>query len=212
MSNKQAILVWDMPTRVFHWLLVISFTGAWFTSESERFQMFHYAFGYSAVALILFRLVWGFIGTKYARFSQFVRGPNSIIKHFKGVLRKHEEETPGHNPAGGMVMIGLMIIILLIGITGYLSIKELLGDLMSEFHEAIASLAVALVIVHIAAAVIMSMMQKENLVRAMITGRKLGKSEQSIRFPHYFVGVLLLLAWAGSFYMVVSGALPSLTQ
>ncbi|QWD59785.1 cytochrome b/b6 domain-containing protein [Polynucleobacter sp. MWH-UH35A] len=212
MTNKQTILVWDMPTRVFHWLLVISFAGAWFTSESERLQMIHYAFGYSAVALVLFRLVWGFIGTKYARFSQFVRGPKEMVEHAKGLLSGHQHVSPGHNPVGGIVMVGLMLLILLIGLTGYWGVKEFLGDFMSEAHEAVASLTLGLVIIHIAAAVIMSLLQKENLVQAMLNGKKQGLPEQSIKFPQYLIGGMLALGCLYFFYLVVSGSLPALTQ
>lgn len=212
MSEKQVILVWDVPTRVFHWLLVLCFAGAWLTSESERLQMIHYAFGYSAVALVLFRLVWGFVGTKYARFTQFLRGPNEMAGHIKSVLSSHQHSSPGHNPVGGIVMVGLMLIILLIGLTGYWSVKEFLGDFMSEAHEAIASLALGLVIIHIAAAVIMSLLQKENLIRAMVNGKKQGLPEQAIRFPQYLIGFLLALGWMYFFYLVVSGSLPALTQ
>ena len=212
MSEKQAILVWDVPTRVFHWLLVLCFAGAWLTSESERLQMIHYAFGYSAVALVLFRLVWGFVGTKYARFTQFLRGPNEMAGHIKSVLSSHQHSSPGHNPVGGIVMVGLMLIILWIGLTGYWSVKEFLGDFMSEAHEAIASIALGLAILHIAAAVIMSLLQKENLIRAMVNGKKQGLPEQAIRFPQYLIGFLLALGWMYFFYLVVSGSLPALTQ
>lgn len=212
MSNKQTILVWDVPTRIFHWLLVICFTGAWLTSESERLQMIHYAFGYSACALVVFRLVWGLVGTKYARFTQFIKGPKEIIDHFKAMLSGHQHATPGHNPAGGIVMLGLMAIVLLIGLTGYWSVKEFLGNWMNEAHEAIASLALALVFIHIAAAVLMSFLQKENLIKAMVTGKKLGESDQAIRFPQYLIGLFLILSWIYFFYMVVSGAMPGLTQ
>lgn len=212
MSEKQAILVWDVPTRVFHWLLVLCFAGAWLTSESERLQMIHYAFGYSAVALVLFRLVWGFVGTKYARFTQFLRGPNEMAGHIKSVLSSHQHSSPGHNPVGGIVMVGLMLIILLIGLTGYWSVKEFLGDFMSEAHEAIASIALGLAILHIAAAVIMSLLQKENLIRAMVNGKKQGLPEQAIRFPQYLIGFLLALGWVYFFYLVVSGSLSVLTQ
>ena len=211
MSNKQSILVWDFPTRVFHWLLVVCFAGAWLTSESERLQMIHYAFGYSACALVIFRLVWGLIGTRYARFTQFIKGPNQIFIHFKDALSGNHA-TVGHNPAGGLVMIALMLIILLIGLTGYWSVKEFLGDLMSGAHEAIASLALALVVIHIAAAIIMSFLQKENLVRAMIDGKKQGLPEQAIRFPQYLIGLLLILGWGYIFYLIVSGSMPTLTQ
>lgn len=212
MNVKQDILVWDIPTRIFHWLLVLCFAGAWLTSESERLQMIHYAFGYSACALVLFRLVWGLVGTKYARFTQFVKGPQEMLGHFKHVMKGNQDTSPGHNPVGGIVMVGLMLLILLICFTGFLSVKEFLGGFMSEAHEAIASLALALVFVHIAAAVIMSLLQRENLVKAMVNGKKRGLSEQAIRFPQYTVGLLLLMGWGTFFYLVLTGALPSLTQ
>ncbi|CAM3756619.1 cytochrome b/b6 domain-containing protein [Polynucleobacter antarcticus] len=212
MNNKQSILVWDAPTRVFHWLLVICFSGAWLTSESERLQMIHYAFGYSACALVLFRIVWGVIGTRYARFSQFIKGPKDMIGHLKVLLSGHQHDTPGHNPVGGMVMVGLMFLILLIGLTGYLSVKEFLGDFMSGAHEAISSLALAFVIIHVVAAVMMSLLQKENLVRAMVSGKKQGFPEQAIHFPQYLIGLILVLGWGYLFYLIVSGAAPSLTQ
>jgi hypothetical protein len=83
---------------------------------------------------------------------------------------------------------------------------------MSEAHEVLASFALALVIIHIVSAVLMSILQKENLVRAMVTGKKQGLPEQAIRFPQYFIGLLLVLGWAYCFYAVLSGALPGLTQ
>ena len=105
-----------------------------------------------------------------------------------------------------------MLIILLIGLTGYWSVKEFLGDFMSGAHETIASLALALVVIHIAAAIIMSLLQKENLVRAMIDGKKQGLAEQAIRFPQYLIGILLMLGWGYIFYLIVSGSMPALTQ
>jgi cytochrome b len=212
MSDKQSILVWDIPTRIFHWLLVICFAGAWLTSESERLQMIHYAFGYLACALVLFRLIWGVVGTRYARFAQFLKGPAEMMKHAKGLLSSHSHRTVGHNSVGGIVMVGLMLFILLIGLTGYFSVKEFLGDLMGEAHEAIASLALAVVVIHITAAIIMSVLQKENLVKAMVTGKKRGLPEQAIRFPQYLIGILLILGSSYCFYMILTGAVPSLTQ
>ena len=109
-------------------------------------------------------------------------------------------------------MLGLMMIILLIAFTGYLSVKEFLGDFMSEAHEAIASLALALVVIHIAAAVIMSLLQKENLIRAMVTGKKSGFPEQGIRYPQYLIGAVVFLGALYFFYLILSGALPAFTQ
>ena len=211
-DRKEAILVWDFPIRVFHWLLVISFTGAWLTSESEAQQLIHYAFGYSACAIILFRIVWGVVGTRYARFTQFIKGPAATWQHIKSLLVGKQPPGLGHNPAGALVMISLMILILLIGLTGYGIVKDVLGELMSGAHEAISNLALGFVFIHIAAAIIMSFLQKENLVRSMITGIKQGSPEQAIRYPMVFVGIGLAVGYMYCFYLVVSGSLPGLTQ
>lgn len=209
---RQAIMVWDMPVRVFHWLLVICFAGAWLSSESERFAMIHYAFGYTACLLVLIRLVWGAIGTRYARFSQFLKSPRVVLEHFMAMLRGHPHHDVGHNPAGGLVMFALMLLILLIGLSGYLSVKEFLGNFVSEVHEVVASLVLGLVIVHIIAAVGMSVIERQNLVRSMVTGKKKGMPEQGIRYPQYLLGSLIFLGALYFFYLTLSGSLPSLTQ
>ena len=211
-NQKQSVLVWDMPIRIFHWLLAISFAGAWLTSESEAQQMIHYAFGYSACILVLFRIIWGIVGTRYARFSQFIKGPAETIHHIKSLMTCSEHSGLGHNPAGALVMISLMILILLIGLTGYWSIKEFLGDVMSEAHETIANITLVVVVIHVAAAIIMSFLQKENLVKSMLSGKKEGTSDQAIRYPMYLLGALLAIAWAYSFYLIVGGSLSALTQ
>ena len=209
---RQSIMVWDMPVRVFHWLLVICFAGAWLTSESERLAMIHYAFGYTAGLLVLIRLVWGVIGTRYARFSQFLKSPKAVIEHFMAMLRGRPHHDVGHNPAGGLVMFALMLLILLIGFTGYLTVKEFFGNFASEIHEAVASLVLGLVIVHIIAAIGMSVIEKQNLVRSMVTGKKKGFPEQGIRYPQYLIGALIFLGTIYFFYLTISGGLPSLTQ
>ncbi|MFZ4380207.1 MAG: cytochrome b/b6 domain-containing protein [Polynucleobacter sp.] len=211
-NPKKSVLVWDFPVRVFHWLLVVSFAGAWLSSESEAQQMIHYAFGYTAVALVLFRVVWGIVGTRYARFSQFIKGPTETIHHLKALLTGNQHPGLGHNPAGALAMLSLMILIVLIGLTGYWSVKEFLGDFMSGAHETVANLALVVVVIHIAAAIIMSFMQKENLVRSMFTGNKQGSPDQAIRHPMYLVGIGLAVVWGYIFYLVVTGSLPALTQ
>jgi len=209
---RHAIMVWDMPVRIFHWLLVICFAGAWLSSESERWAMIHYAFGYTACLLVLIRMVWGLIGTRYARFSQFIKGTKAVLEHFMAMLRGHPHHTVGHNPAGGLVMFALMLLILLIGLTGYLSVKEFLGNFVSEAHEVFSSLALGLVIIHVIAAIGMSLIERQNLVRSMVNGKKQGMPEQGIRYPQYLIGALIFLGALYFFYLTLSGGLPSLTQ
>jgi cytochrome b len=205
-------MVWDMPVRVFHWLLVICFAGAWLSSESERWALIHYAFGYTACLLVLIRLVWGVIGTRYARFSQFLKSPKAVIGHFMAMLRGHPHHDVGHNPAGGLVMFALMLLILLIGLTGYLSVKEFFGDFASEAHEVVANLVLGLVILHIIAAIGMSLIERQNLVRSMVNGKKQGMPEQGIRYPQYLIGSLIFLGVLYFFYLILSGGMTSLTQ
>lgn len=211
-NSDSTILVWDVPVRVFHWALVISFFGAWFTAEGDGLLMMHYAFGYSACALVIFRIVWGLIGTKYSRFTQFIKGPEKIKTHLKEMFTLKKSDGPGHNPLGALVMIAMMLLILLIGLTGYWSVKGYLGDFMGEVHETVASLVLGLVIIHIAAAIIMSLLHKENLIRSMVNGQKQGNPEQGIRYPMQIIGMCLAIAWVYAFYLVISGALPALTQ
>jgi len=206
------VLVWDLPVRVMHWLLVICFAGAWFTSEGERMAIVHYAFGYTACLLVLIRLVWGVIGTRYARFSQFIKSPHAVLEHFMAMLRGQPHQDIGHNPAGGLVMFALMMLILFIGLTGYLSVKEFWGNFASEVHEGLASLALGLVIVHIIAAIGMSVIERQNLVRSMVDGKKRGFSAQGIRYPQYWIGMLILLVSLYAFYLILSGSLSTLTQ
>jgi cytochrome b len=152
------------------------------------------------------------VGTRYARFTQFIKGPAETWEHIKSLLAGRQSPGPGHNPVGALVMISLIILILLIDLTGYWIVKGVLGELMSGAHEAISNLAMGFVLIHVAAAIIMSLLQKENLVKSMFTGKKQGLPEQAIRYPMYLVGIGLTVAYVYCFYLVVSGALPSLTQ
>jgi cytochrome b len=178
--------------------------------------MLHYAFGYTACALILFRIVWGVIGTRYARFTHFIKGPTDTWHHIKllftGKSSLRFGSNLGHNPAGALAMISLMVLVMLIGITGYWIVKDFYGDFMSDAHETIANIALGVVIIHVIAAVIMSFMQKENLVKAMVTGKKQGTPSQAIRGPLNLVGILLVLGWAYLMFLIYSGAMASLTQ
>jgi cytochrome b len=211
-QQKQSVLVWDLPIRVFHWLLVVSFAGAWLTTESEAQQMIHYAFGYSACGLVLFRIVWGLVGTRYARFNQFIKGTSKTTHHIKSLLNRQQDHELGHNPVGAVAMVLLMALILLLGLTGYWIVKGLFIELVGDAHEIIASMAMAVVTVHVAAAILVSFLKDENLIKSMVTGKKMGTNDQAISSPVSLVGFMLALAWVYTFYLVVSGALPVLTQ
>jgi len=115
-ENTTSVRVWDILVRLFHWSLVISFTIAYFTSEQE--SPWHIYSGYTVAGLVLFRLIWGFIGTRYARFNQFIYSPAKVIEYAQGLIRRHPPYYAGHNPAGGWMIVALLIGLTVITITG----------------------------------------------------------------------------------------------
>jgi cytochrome b len=195
------ILVWDIPTRVFHWLLVGSFAGAFVTAESEMFRDLHVALGYLLLALIGFRVVWGLIGTRYARFRSFVFGPARVLAYLWSLLRGSPQHYLGHNPAGSWVIFALLLLGVVAGATGYATYNEVGGEWLEELHDGAAHAMLALVAVHVAGVVVSSLLHRENLVRAMIDGTKQGEPHQALRHAHWLIGAGLLAGavalWSG---------------
>ncbi|MDX9999005.1 MAG: cytochrome b/b6 domain-containing protein [Phenylobacterium sp.] len=167
-----AIRVWDPMVRVFHWGLVVSFALAWLTAESWE-DLHHFA-GYAAAALIGFRLVWGLAGPRYARFGQFVRRPSEVIGYLRAVARGREPRYLGHNPAGGAMIMMLILVMALTALTGWMYTTDTFwgADWVEETHEAAATAMLGLVALHVAGVVLASLRHKENLALAMLTGRK----------------------------------------
>lgn len=192
--SPQGILVWDLPVRVFHWLLALSFAGAYVTAESERWRLVHVTLGYTVGGLIVFRLLWGLIGTRHARFASFVRGPAAVLRYLRSLLSGQPEHHVGHNPAGALAIVALLALGAVLVFTGWSTYNEVGGDWLEELHEGVANTMLAVVLVHIAAVLLSSRLHHENLVRAMITGRKQGEPTESARRPWRVLGVLLLAA------------------
>ncbi len=202
MSSKiTKILVWDAPTRVFHWSLAVSFLGAFLTAESERLRDIHVVLGYTVFGLIAFRVIWGLIGTRYARFRSFVHGPAAVFAYVKSLLIMRPQHYIGHNPIGGWVIVALLALGLLSGVTGYATYNEIGGEWLEELHEGAANVMLNLVFLHIAGVVVSSWLHRENLVRAMVSGYKQGDTTHSIRRAHWLVGGGLLAGvfgyWTG---------------
>ncbi len=187
-NTPDPIKVWDPLVRLFHWSLVLSFFLAYIT-EDDWINL-HVVAGYAVAMLIGFRLVWGLIGTRYARFTQFIKSPAQVIHYLKKMLQFDVPHYIGHNPAAAAMIISLLVCIIAVSITGMAIIaSEGQGPLagtflagfnaewMEEIHEFIANLTMLLVLLHVAGVFISSMMEGENLVRAMVTGRKKYRSE-----------------------------------
>jgi cytochrome b len=188
------ILVWDAPVRVFHWLLVLCFAGATITAESEHWRFVHVVLGYSVGGLVMFRLLWGLVGTRHARFSAFVRGPRAVARYVGSMLAGQPEHHAGHNPAGAVAIVVLLVLAGVSVATGWASDQQLGGEWLEEMHEGAANLMLAIVGVHLAGVLLGSLQHRENLVRAMFTGRKHGASGEGIARARAAVAALLLLA------------------
>jgi len=195
--SKQSILVWDLPTRIFHWLLAACFVGAFATGDSERWRDIHIMLGYTMLVLITFRVIWGFIGSRYARFGAFTFGPGRVAQYLRSLLSAKPEHHVGHNPAGSWAIYLLLSLTLIAGITGYATLNEFGGEWLEEIHEGAANAMLAVVLAHIAGVIASSLRHRENLVRGMITGRKIGTIAEGIRKPHRMVAAILLAGVIG---------------
>jgi cytochrome b len=180
----EEIEVWDPAVRIFHWSLVGAFSVAYFTEDD--LQLLHINAGYVISVLLLFRLIWGFVGTRHARFSDFIAAPREVMTYLRQAVRFRSPRHLGHNPAGGAMVIALLVslsVAVLSGIALYGSTDfagplagafrgELAADVLESIHELAANATVLLVVVHIGGVLFASLEHGENLIRAMITGRK----------------------------------------
>lgn len=189
-----AIRVWDAPVRVFHWLMVASFAGAWLTAESERWRLVHVTLGYTMAGLVVFRLLWGVIGTRHARFSSWVRGPAAVAAYVKSLLGGKPAHYAGHNPLGAVAIVVMLLLTTVITASGWATYNEVSGHWLEEFHEAAATFMLAVVGLHVAGVAFSSWLHRENLVGAMIHGRKPGTPRDAVRSAWYSVAVMLLAA------------------
>jgi cytochrome b len=179
--------VWDLPTRLFHWLLFLAVVISYASSEEEGWLFaVHTASGYVVALLLLFRLVWGFAGSRHSRFASFVRGPRAVAEYGKQLAHLRPPRFVGHNPLGGWMVIALIAVLGLTVLSGLFSAekegaargilfpliagygKEGLGDI----HEVLGNLVVVLASVHVAAVFADWVLTRENLTAAMFTGRK----------------------------------------
>lgn len=183
---KTTIKVWDLFIRTFHWSLVMLFTITYLT-EDDFIDLHVYA-GYVIGALLLFRVLWGFIGSKHARFNDFVKTPKQTALYLADVVRFRAKHYIGHNPAGGAMVIALILSLSITVLSGLLtygalefsgplsSIAMLVSDdaahLFEETHELFANVTILLIFFHLAGVLIASLQHKENLINSMITGIK----------------------------------------
>lgn len=188
-NDNLQIRVWDPLVRIFHWTLVLAFAIAYLT-EDDWLSLHVYA-GYLIAGLVVFRLVWGVLGSHHARFGDFIFRPATVISYIKDALAFRAERHLGHNPAGGAMVIALLLSLTATTVSGLAvyghqeflgpfaglvhNLPSSAGEMLEELHEVFANLTVLLVVLHVAGVILASLQHGENLVRSMFTGTKAAK-------------------------------------
>lgn len=165
-------LVWDLPTRVFHWALAGSFLGAYLLAEEDGSRNLHVMFGYTVAGLLFFRLLWGFMGSTHARFRDFAYGPGAAAAYLRDLVRGRARDYDGHNPAGSWAVYALLTLAAATALTGWLHYNDVGGETFEEIHEVLANAWLVMVVVHVAGVIVASLAHRRNLVVAMITDRR----------------------------------------
>ncbi len=184
------IRVWDIPVRLFHWLLVLAVIGLFVTGKlGGNWMEYHQKLGAFVLGLVIFRVIWGLVGGFHARFVNFVRGPSTVLTYMTRLIRKGDGKgLPtylGHNPMGALSVVGLLAVLGFQAVSGLFadddilssgpyaaSVAKSVSDLLTKLHKLNSDLILILVGVHIAAIAFYFFVKKENLVKAMFTGKK----------------------------------------
>jgi cytochrome b len=220
--------VWDLPVRLFHWTLLLAVAGAWLTHElGITWFDAHVWCGYAVLVLVGFRLLWGLVGTRHARFWNFIRGPVTTLRYALDLLRGREAHHAGHNPLGAWMVVLLLLALLaqaLLGLFGndeIFNFGPLYGYVTNERSIELTSLhrklfygILGAVALHVAAVLYHLLAKRENLVRAMFTGRKpaaVVPQGESITSSRLLLAAVLLIALSGALAWVVRHAPPPQT-
>ena len=188
MAEQGARKVWDLPVRVMHWGLVLAVGGAWLTRELEGdWFAWHVRCGYAVLLLAATRIVWGFVGTRHARFGDFVRGPRAILRYLRVGTGEAGQRIAGHNPLGALMVLAMLAMLLAQAALGLFANDQVMStgplfgyvtgetsDRLTSLHKQLFDVIVAAIAVHVAAALFYLWVRRENLILPMITGRKPG--------------------------------------
>ena len=181
----KTVNVWDLPTRLFHWTLVVLMIIQWWSAENSDTMDWHLRGGYVVLTLVLFRLIWGFMGSDTARFSDFLRGPGAALAYVKALVRGETPLYLGHNPMGGWSIVALLTLLLIQTGTGLFANDDILiegplydwvsksaSDWLTTVHKLNFNLLLLVIAVHISAVLFYLLVKRENLIHPMLSGRK----------------------------------------
>ena len=181
-GQGREVAVWDLPLRLFHWILVICIAGAVITAQLDEMDL-HERFGVAVLVLMLFRVMWGVVGGEHARFVSFVRGPGAALRYLRGV-RRGGENAPGHSPIGGWSVLAMLAVFTVQAVMGLFATDDIFFDgplahmvsdetsrTLAGLHHMNARLVIALVVLHLVAVFVYLLVLRTNLIRPMVTGR-----------------------------------------
>ncbi len=209
-------LLWDIPTRIFHWAIVICLPLSWWSAEQGNYDL-HEWLGYTVIVLVVTRIIWGLVGSTHSRFSDFLVGPRKIIAYLRG----EGGGSVGHNPLGGWSVVALLSLLLLQAISGlfnsddvffsgplYYAASGEFRDTMGVVHEFAFNALIALVVVHILAVLYHQLRLREPLIPAMIKGRAPGKSGTTGPRPWWLALLVLVLVAAALWWALGQAPQP----
>lgn len=200
-------LVWDLPVRIFHWLLVICLIAQWLTAEVlEDMLYIHFYIGYFTLSLIIFRFFWGFVGSRYAKFSSFLAGPKAIYAYLSALVSKKTHSSIGHNPLGGLLLPAILLLVGAQAISGLFTTDDILSEgpyysnassavqnIMQWLHHNVYLIIVALVVLHLVAIAWYRLVLKNDLIGPMLHGQKAVPKSEGISHSHLFRALILAI-------------------
>ena len=217
MEKRSTVQIWDLPTRLFHWLLVLLIAFSWYTGE-EGIMEWHMRSGYAILTLIVFRLLWGIFGSQTARFAQFVKGPQAIIAYARALLAGHPPHPLGHNPLGTLMIVALLLLVGAQASTGLFAnddiftegplahlVSKATSDQLTIIHKTNFNVLLVLIAGHVAAALFYLFVKSENLIWPMVTGRKdISAEESGLRFGSPLLAIVVLALAAAIVWVIVT--------
>lgn len=191
--SARSVAVWDLPTRIFHWLTVVLVAAAYVTQRLNWMQM-HVRIGETLLALVLFRILWGCFGSETARFSRFVAAPREALAHLRHLLRREPDTQVGHNAAGGWMVLLLLALLLVETLTGLYDNNDIadegplseivpakIANAIADMHAFVWDVLAAAVVLHVCAIAVYALVKGHNLLGPMLSGRK--RLPASVRAP-----------------------------
>jgi cytochrome b len=214
-QGRATILIWDLPLRLFHWLLVACIAVSWYTVEVSGDMRLHMLSGYAILTLVLFRIAWAFAGPPHARWRGMLYRPSEISQYAKRILKREPSGYAGHSPLGALSVLAMLLVVSLQAATGLFAtdgdfyagplnayIPSRTASAVTEVHEVNFNLLLALIALHVAAILFYLLFKRENLITAMITGRKGATQSGPAGIEGSMLGRAALLAAAAAALVV----------